>query len=693
MNTNRLSQRCISYALKAGWSLAFLLLTLTWVNAQTFNGNTNNTAGNNLIPSVGTGGCAVEPQTIATGGTTFNNTVAGLAATQVVSKITINLTHTWDGDLSIHLQAPNGQVIALSLNNGGSNDNYTNTVFMDGSPNITTGAPPFTGTFAPQGGLTATTCGATITPTVTTLSAFTQGQNGVWQLRILDNAGGDTGAMTAWSITFVPAALPCQLNTPANITVASAAGFCASSPTVNLPSTNPAGCANGTNTGIQYSVNGGPFMQVAGLPGATSVVIPNLPVGTNTIIWQTYSIPGNAIISTVTQIITVADTQAPIIVCPGNVNVTLDPGACAANINYVVTASDNCTFQGPSTTSQIHGDAASNQNNFATITFGVQNTGPTPIKITGVNANLGDFPGPAFTGSVQTRLLFGPLNGAGGLTGTADITAWTPTPAQAISVNVTQYFQTTFVPIPVASQFTLLPGQSRGIAVQSTGGNFMRYANGDQTTTNGTLTIISNGHFAGGAVNVLGNSPRLFKGSVQYALFLASIPVTQNSGLPSGSEFPIGTTNNCFTATDAAGNSATCCFSVTVNGFPNPSTTLACNDNVQVSVDDQCEAFVSTSMILSGDVYGCYDNYLVTIQGFGSGLGGVQINSSAVGQTLNVTVSDPTTGNSCWGTISVEDKLPPTIECRAVTVLCGEALPTVPAPELSGYQNLLYTGL
>jgi hypothetical protein len=177
---------------------------------------------------------------------------------------------------------------------------------------------------------------------------------------------------------------------------------------------------------------------------------------------------------------------------------------------------------------------------------------------------------------------------------------------------------------------------------------------------------------------------------------LPAVPV-QTSGLPSGSAFPIGTTTNCFsvTANNAQGVPVTtsCCFNVVVNEFPNQSTTLACNDNVQVSVNEECEAFVSTSMILEGDVYGCFDDFIVSIQGYGSGQGGVLLNSSAVGQTLNVTITDPETGNSCWGTISVEDKIPPTIECRDVTILCGEELPDQPAPELSGYQNILYTGL
>lgn len=42
----------------------------------------------------------------------------------------------------------------------------------------------------------------------------------------------------------------------------------------------------------------------------------------------------------------------------------------------------------------------------------------------------------------------------------------------------------------------------------------------------------------------------------------------QTGGLPSGSVFPMGITTNCFTAKDACGNTASCCFQVTVKEKP-----------------------------------------------------------------------------------------------------------------------------
>ena len=55
------------------FSLVVLAMGLGTVSAQTtIPGSATNTAGNNLIPSAGTGGCTVAPQT--TGGTIFNLT-------------------------------------------------------------------------------------------------------------------------------------------------------------------------------------------------------------------------------------------------------------------------------------------------------------------------------------------------------------------------------------------------------------------------------------------------------------------------------------------------------------------------------------------------------------------------------------------------------------------------------------------
>ena len=97
-----------------------------------------------------------------------------------------NLTHTWDGDLFIELQSPVGTTVTLSNRNGGSGDNFINTVFDDEAATaIGSSSAPFTGSFRPD----------------QLLSAF-DGQDafGVWTLRVADRAARDVGSINRWGI-------------------------------------------------------------------------------------------------------------------------------------------------------------------------------------------------------------------------------------------------------------------------------------------------------------------------------------------------------------------------------------------------------------------------------------------------------------------------------------------------------------
>ena len=151
----------------------------------------------------------------------------------------------------------------------------------------------------------------------------------------------------------------------------------------------------------------------------------------------------------------------------------------------------------------------------------------------------------------------------------------------------------------------------------------------------------------------------------------AGATLTINEGPEPGGEFPIGDTDVDFDVNLANGEVVNCQFTVTVVEWQNPTSTLACNDNVQVSLGLECTAFVSTDMILEGGPYSCYDNYLVAVEGYGEGFGGVEIDGDAVNEVLTVTVTDTLTGNSCWGTLTVEDKIPPVIMCDTITLPCG----------------------
>ncbi|MBK9377297.1 MAG: HYR domain-containing protein [Saprospiraceae bacterium] len=111
-------------------------------------------------------------------------------------------------------------------------------------------------------------------------------------------------------------------------------------------------------------------------------------------------------------------------------------------------------------------------------------------------------------------------------------------------------------------------------------------------------------------------------GHIGYALATSNrVRVIQTCGAPYGPGcfFPIGCTTLCYEARDAGGNLATCTFDVCVNAYANPKRSLSCNDDVQVSLDEECYATVGADDVLEGGPYSCYDEYIVEIRNWNTG--------------------------------------------------------------------------
>lgn len=105
----------------------------------------------------------------------------------------------------------------------------------------------------------------------------------------------------------------------------------------------------------------------------------------------------------------------------------------------------------------------------------------------------------------------------------------------------------------------------------------------------------------------------------------------------------------------------------TIQIFGNPPMGMNCNNKANVSLGVDGTATITADDILEGS-YGCYDQYQVMIVGKTFNI----VDCGDVGKTFEVKVIDPITGNSCWGKITVEDKMPPTLICADVTVSCNE---------------------
>lgn len=107
---------------------------------------------------------------------------------------------------------------------------------------------------------------------------------------------------------------------------------------------------------------------------------------------------------------------------------------------------------------------------------------------------------------------------------------------------------------------------------------------------------------------------------------------------------------------------------------------MSCDDEIQVSLNNECEAEITYRMILrdpdNSDI--CSPNgpsaYIVVIMDEE----GVEIPSSPiitcehVGRTLLVKVKHWYSGNSCWSKVVVEDKIAPRITCEPVELWCNE---------------------
>ena len=132
-------------------------------------------------------------------------------------KVTLDLKHTWNGDLVINLKGPRendnqgfGKVINLFNREKGNSDNFTSTVFSsDNTKNsIYYGNPPFIGTYKMKKDIgVGYNRYRSNTKNIKDLLPI-GGSNpgtviGDWTLYIKDDAGLDTGLLTGWSIEFI----------------------------------------------------------------------------------------------------------------------------------------------------------------------------------------------------------------------------------------------------------------------------------------------------------------------------------------------------------------------------------------------------------------------------------------------------------------------------------------------------------
>lgn len=144
----------------------------------------------------------------------------------------------------------------------------------------------------------------------------------------------------------------------------------------------------------------------------------------------------------------------------------------------------------------------------------------------------------------------------------------------------------------------------------------------------------------------------------RYIVEFEGFPVTLVSGLPSGSNFPVGTTTVTYRATDSGGNTDECTFDVVVNDEQAPEIT--CPSNIVEQLDPlECERVVEFAPVLSDNCPDVIFNYLTEIESGDPFPIGVN--------TVTLQAEDAAGNNAeCSFTVTILDYINPSLGCKPV---------------------------
>ncbi|MGI9158662.1 MAG: HYR domain-containing protein, partial [Saprospiraceae bacterium] len=373
--------------------------------------------------------------------------------------------------------------------------------------------------------------------------------------------------------------------------------------------------------------------QTAGLPSGAS-----FPIGATSVQYTAIDTSGNS--TTCAFTITVNDTQFPIITCPQDLFVPADQGQCSTVVQfYGASATDNC----PNLAVNQTGGPVSGA------TFPV---GPTQVIYTAADAS-GNTAACSFTVLVfdsEAPAIACPqnvtLNNDPGLCSAAHVYTVT------VSDNCpgATYIQNAGVVSGAA--FPLGATVNSFVAADQAGNTAfcsftvtVRDAEAPSVTCPGNIERNTDSDVCGAVVNFPG---------VQFADNCLGAIITQTGGFSSGALFPVGLTTNVYRVSDAAGNTATCSFTVTVtdNQFP----IINCPANIAQGTDAGVCGATVFYMVTSAD------NCAQTLtQSAGLPAGAL----FPVGQTTNILLVTDASGNtkSCSFTVTVSDLEVPALIC------------------------------
>ena len=493
----------------------------------------------------------------------------------------------------------------------------------------------------------------------------------------VEDASGNS-ATCSFDVTVTDTEIP-SITCGANVTVNNDPGVCNAAVIVPAPATND-------NCGVATVIND---------YNGTASANDTYPVGTTTITWTVTDVNGN--VNTCTQDVTVNDNENPTISCPANVAQNIDAGTCGAVVNVIAPTStgDNCgivtqtwdltgatvasspgagindasgqTFNvGTTTVTYTVTDAAGNT---ATCSFDVvitDNENPTITCPGNVAQNVDPGNCSAVVNAIAPTAT---ADNCGVIIQTWDLTGATVASSPAAGIND-------------ASGQTFNVGTTTvTYTVEDAAGNTATCSFDVVITDNENPTITCPGNV--NVNNDPGNCSAVVNGLAPVAtndncgitiqtwditgVTTASSPLTGINDA-SGQTFNVGASVVTYVVEDAAGNTATCNFTVTV--FDNENPTITCPANVNQGTDiGNCSAVVTGIAPVATN-----DNCGIIIQTWD--LTGATVASSpavgindASGETFNI--------GTTTVTYTVEDAAGNTATCSFDVTITDNENPTV----------------
>src|SRR5207237_1077675 len=386
------------------------------------------------------------------------------------------------------------------------------------------------------------------------------------------------------------------------------------------------------------SCPGSSTVQTAGLASGSL-----FPLGVTTNTFVVSDAAGNT--ATCSFTVTVLDNQAPVIVCPADSTQNPATNACGAIVSYTApVGTDSCP--GSSTVQ----------------TAGLASGSLFPLGVTTNTFVVSDAAGNTAACSFTVTVLD---NQAPVIVCPANITQNTDTNACGAIVNFTAPLGTDSCPGSSTAQTDGLASGSLFPLGVTTNTFVVSDAAGNTAACSFTVTVLDNQPpVIVCPADITQNTDTNACGAiVSYTAPLGtdSCPgssTAQTAGLASGSLFPLGVTTNTFVVSDAAGNTATCSFTVTV--LDNQAPVIVCPADITQNTDtNACGAIVSYTAPVGTD--SCPGSSTAQTAGLASG------SLFPLGVTTNTFVVSDAAGNTaaCSFTVTVLDNQAPVIVCPA----------------------------